>query len=139
MNVKITQNSSSSTGNVVKNNNSITQVPKTKDNVAYWNVEDPSIIKIETEQFVNRSGVKLILTNNKGTLSVHTFKQGDPVVIVLPVGTWKLETSSNGNKYNFVTNLHSVLLPNTGKPSQTVNITLDGQDFPVTYWKYSKI
>jgi len=51
---------------------------------------------IEVTQFENRA--RLLLKTTGPRSIAHTFQQGDPLVIILPVGKWKMESSGDGQK-----------------------------------------
>ncbi len=105
---------------------------------AHWEVNSPSMLRIDWQQDANRMGGKLVTYDANTIIDSQTFGHGLPIMIILPVGTWKFESSSDGKTYREVTKLASHDNPPYG-PSQHVNLTLDGQPFPAVWNRYTKV
>lgn len=107
-------------------------IPKADGYAEHWLVDSPTATKFDTNSFKNRSGASVTVTLNNNTVESQVFLKGVPVVIVLPTGQWRFETSSDGVKYREVTTLTSV------SGSAHVNLILDGKDFPAVWGRYTK-
>ena len=102
---------------------------------AHWEVSDPEITEILTEQFENRTGLFVSTINKPGTMPAQDmFHQGDRVVILLPLGDWKREFSYDGSNWYTVDPISSQFA------GRRLNYILDGQTpFPKRWAKYTKI
>lgn len=105
---------------------------------SYWLVDVPNASLIEVYSFINRTKAQITITNNNGAKMNKEFLQGEPVAITLPIGHWKVESSSDGINYTKIVVLDSVDNPPYG-PSQRVNVILNGQIFAPFWARYTKI
>ncbi len=110
--------------------------PKT-GTAAYWEIQEPSAVTIETDQFANRSGLSVKLQNAGGVGMVESFGKDGFVAIVLPTGSWQYERSDDGHRWSKVTILDSF----PGRPNAVVNLILDGPQtpYPRVWGRYTKI
>lgn len=115
----------------------ITMYRQATDGVAaHWEIDDPAMVKVETTVFANRAGARVTVYDPAPVLPLM-FPQGDPVAIILPVGSWLIETSSDGVNYEPLATIAALPMPDEGSGT-AINLTLDGAPFPVRYSRYTK-
>lgn len=101
---------------------------------AHWEVSEPAMTQLLTEQFQDRSGLFVSVVAIPGTMPAQElFHQGEPVVVLLPIGVWTIEFSSNGSDWRMISSVTSEHL------GLRLNYILDGHTFPRRWARYSKL
>jgi hypothetical protein len=122
----------------------ITHISSSLSGSAQWLVADTSVMFINIYQFVNRTGASITTSKTKGVaVDSRTFKVGDPVSIAVPVGQWKVESSSDGKNWNMVgifTSMSTISDSVSSNAGLTINIPLDGNiSTPVKWTRYTMV
>jgi len=107
---------------------------------AHWEVSDPSMTRIDVQQFENRSSLLVTTSGPAGILEQVLFPQGDPVVIIVPEGNWKIEFSRDGVKYYEPAMMPLVSVMTENGPGTRLNKIIDGMTpFPPIWERFSKV
>jgi hypothetical protein len=110
----------------------------TESSLAHWLIEDASIERVEIAQAANRRGASVITFDDLGPVDQHFSEPPSPIAIVLPVGWWRWEQSSDGKSFQTVMDLQSHLT--TRGPGLRVNLTLAPVvPFPPCWSRYTKL
>ena len=111
----------------------ITFKPAVKGYRAHWEIEEPKMTELLTEQFENRSGLSVAIGTDLASTPVQeVFHQGEPVVIILPEGRWRTDFSADGVSWYNVSALAS-------NGAMRINFILDGEKFPRRWVRYAKV
>jgi hypothetical protein len=106
--------------------------------LAHWLISDASIERLEIAQAANRAGASITTFDDLGPVDQHFSGPPVPIAIVLPVGWWRWEQSSDGKNFQSVMDLQSHLT--TRGPGLRVNLTLAPViPFPPCWSRYTKI
>ncbi|MHB8520717.1 MAG: hypothetical protein ACYDH9_08155 [Limisphaerales bacterium] len=116
----------------------INTIPAAPGCGAHFEVGDASTTGFQT-QILPGLGVRVQsynprLIDDRMFSSPDSVVPGLPVVLILPVGRWVVETSGDGVYYAHETVLESVLLPSG--PSQHVVVTMTG---PARWARYTRL
>lgn len=110
----------------------ITFVPEVEGYLAHWEVIQPDMTQLLTEQFENRTGLFISVIAAPGTMADQDIIHDGMVVIVLPLGKWDLELSYDGKQW----------IPVSGVESKgngiRINYHLNGSPFPRWWGRYTK-